>query len=65
MSALFVVLWIVLFTILPTWVGVRLSRSHGETPLVGGLLGFFFSWLGVLITWLIVRGKRASGVSTA
>jgi hypothetical protein len=60
MTAVYAVVWIVLFTLLPTWVGVRTAQKHAQPGLVGGLLGFFFSWLGVLVTWLIVRGKSAS-----
>jgi hypothetical protein len=57
MSVVLAILWIALFVIAPIWVGIRLCQSRGESAWLGGLLGFVFSWLGVLITWLIVRNK--------
>lgn len=59
MDIVIVVVWLVAFTVLPTWVGMRMSRDHGVTPWIGTLLGFFLSWLGVLMTWLVVRGRPA------
>lgn len=57
MTLVFLVLYLVLFLVLPTWLGIRISSNHGRGALMGGLLGFFVSWLGVLITWLIVRNE--------
>lgn len=54
------IVFFALFVAAPIWVAVRMCQSRGESGWLGGIFGFVFSWLGVLITWLIVRNKRTA-----
>lgn len=57
MTLVFLLLYLVVFLVLPIWLAARMSASHGRSGWLGAALGFFLSWLGVLITWLIVRNE--------
>ena len=55
MSVVFLILYLLVFLVLPMWVAARMAANRGRPMWLGLVLGFLLSWLGVLITWLIVK----------
>ena len=54
------VIFALLLSLVPAFVGVAVSKDAGVTPLVGGAIGLFGSWIGVIILYVSGQSRKAS-----